>query len=78
MNLLKCARTPAVTVTPSSTVSAAIEKMGEVGVGAVAVVEAEELVGIFTERDVMRRVITKKLPMDERAFSFSGGWAGSC
>jgi CBS domain-containing protein len=64
MNLLKCARTPALTVTKDTTVLAAIEKMVEVGVGAVAVVEGEELVGIFTERDVIRRVAVKKLPMD--------------
>lgn len=69
MNLLKCARTPALTVTPNTTVSAAIEKMVEAGVGAVAVVEGEALVGIFTERDVIRRVIVKKLPMDKTKVS---------
>jgi CBS domain-containing protein len=69
MNLLKCARTPALTVTPDTGVSAAIEKMVEVGVGAVAVIEGEALVGIFTERDVIRRVIVKKLPMDSTKVS---------
>lgn len=64
MNLLKCARTPALTVTPETTITAAVEKMVEVGVGAVAVVEGETLVGIFTERDVIRLVAAKKLPMD--------------
>jgi CBS domain-containing protein len=69
MNLLKCARAPALTVTPDTTVLAAIEKMVEVGVGAVAVVEGGKLVGIFTERDVIQRVAVKKLPMDETAIS---------
>lgn len=64
MNLLKCARTPAITVLPDTTVLAAIGKMVEVGVGAVAVVEGDELVGIFTERDVIQNVAVKKLPMD--------------
>lgn len=57
MNLLKIARVPAVVVAPEDTVKAAVEKMCEVGVGAVVVVEDEKLVGIFTERDLMRRVV---------------------
>ena len=65
MNLLKCARVPALTVTPDTTVLAAVEKMVEVGVGAVAVVDGEDLVGIFTERDVIRRVVVKALKMDK-------------
>jgi CBS domain-containing protein len=69
MNLLKCARAPALTVTPDTTVLAAIEKMVEVGVGAVAVVEGGKLVGIFTERDVIQRVAVKTLPMDRTAIS---------
>jgi CBS domain-containing protein len=64
MNLLKIARVPALTVGPDATVLAAIEKMVEVGVGAVVVVDGDELVGIFTERDVMRRVVVKQLPPD--------------
>ena len=69
MNLLKCARAPALTVTPDTPVLAAIEKMVEVGVGAVAVVEEGKLVGIFTERDVIKRVVVKTLPMDATKIS---------
>jgi CBS domain-containing protein len=69
MNLLKCARTPAITVPPEATILTAVEKMVEVGVGAVAVVEGDQLVGIFTERDVLRKVAVKKLPMDETKVS---------
>lgn len=66
MNLLKIARVPALTVTPDATVLEAIEKMVEVGVGAVAVVdESDELVGIFTERDVIRRVAVRRLSVEE-------------
>ena len=64
MNLLKIARVPALTVGPDATVLAAIEKMVEVGLGAVVVVEGDQLVGIFTERDVIRRVVVKQLPLD--------------
>jgi CBS domain-containing protein len=64
MSLLKIARVPAVTVGPESTVLNAIKKMIEVGVGAVVVVENDELRGIFTERDVLRKVAVQHLPLD--------------
>jgi CBS domain-containing protein len=65
MNLLKIARVPPLTVTPDTTVLEAIEKMVEIRVGAVSIVEKDELVGIFTERDVMRRVAAQGLPLDK-------------
>ena len=43
-----------VSVTPSETVQLAIARMLEENVGAVAVCEQHRLVGIFTERDVLR------------------------
>ncbi len=43
-----------VTVTPEDPVSLAIARMLEEGIGSVAVCEGERLVGIFTERDVLR------------------------
>ena len=43
-----------VTVRPDETVQLAIARMLEENVGAVAVCEAHRLVGIFTERDVLR------------------------
>ena len=57
MNLLKIARVPPVTVTPEATVREAVAEMVEVGVGAVAVIQEDEVVGIFTERDVIRKVV---------------------
>lgn len=57
MKLLKIARVPPVVVAPDECVMTAVEKMCEVGVGAVAVVENGDLVGIFTERDLMTRVV---------------------
>ena len=43
-----------VTVRPDETVQVAIARMREENVGAVAVCEEHRLVGIFTERDVLR------------------------
>jgi len=43
-----------VTVRPEETVQLAIARMNEENVGAVAVCEGTKLVGIFTERDVLR------------------------
>jgi CBS domain-containing protein len=43
-----------VTVQPGESVQVAIARMLEEGIGAVAVVEEGRLVGIFTERDVLR------------------------
>lgn len=59
MSLQKIAHVPPATVGPGSTVMDAVELMAEEGVGAVAVVEKDELRGIFTERDVMLRVVLK-------------------
>ena len=48
-----------VTAPPETTVSAAAKLMAKKNVGAVMVVEKERLVGIFTERDAVFRVIAK-------------------
>ena len=39
----------------------AVEYMVEKRIGAVAVMEGERMVGIFSERDLMKRVVIKKL-----------------
>lgn len=57
MGLLKIASTPAAIVTTQSSVIDAVKRMGEKRVGAVAVLDKGELAGIFTERDVMMRVV---------------------
>jgi CBS domain-containing protein len=57
MKLLKISRVPPVVVAPEDSIMSAVDKMCEVGVGAVAVVRNGDLVGIFTERDLMMRVV---------------------
>ena len=49
------------TLPPSATVLEAAQLMNERHIGAVLVMAGEDLVGIFTERDVMRRVVAKGL-----------------
>jgi CBS domain-containing protein len=49
--------TDVVSVPPSATVLEACAIMNERGIGGVVVCEARHLVGVFTERDVMRRVV---------------------
>ncbi len=59
-NLLRIAGVPAISVASSATVSEAFERMATEGVGAVLVIDGDELKGIFTERDVMLRVALPK------------------
>ena len=44
-------------VSPNETVREAVRQMNHAGVGAVIVSDRSEVVGIFTERDVLRRVV---------------------
>jgi len=60
MGLLKIAQVPPPVVEPGSSVLEAVEVMAERGVGAVAVVEEGTLKGVFTERDLMLRVVLKQ------------------
>ena len=53
-------RKKVLTAPPETTVSAAAKLMAKRKVGAVMVVEAGRLVGIFTERDAVYRVIAKE------------------
>jgi CBS domain-containing protein len=50
-----------VTLPPSATVWDASKKMAESLVGSILVMEGDKLVGIFTERDLLNRVVAKDL-----------------
>jgi CBS domain-containing protein len=54
-------RRPLVTVDVDATVAVAVERMTEADVGAVLVMDAGEIVGIFTERDCLQKVARKSL-----------------
>ena len=60
MGLLRIARTPLVTVHPETTVMEAVRTMDRESIGAVAVTEGSVLVGMFSERDLMLRVVSEK------------------
>ena len=60
MSLLKIAQVPPPVAGPGASVLEAVEVMAERGVGAVGIVDAGALQGIFTERDVMLRVVLKQ------------------
>lgn len=49
------------TLSPDATVSAAAQVMAEMNIGAIVLVENEHVVGIFTERDALYRVIARGL-----------------
>ena len=48
-------------VSPTTTVLDASEQMNAQGTGSVLVVDGDRLVGIFTERDLMRRIVAVRL-----------------
>src|SRR5579863_4384577 len=45
------------TITPSASVLDAVEEMNSRKIGALIVMEDDQVVGIFTERDVLQRVV---------------------
>lgn len=55
---------PVVFVRPDASVHQAVRLMAEKRVGAVTVVEGDRLVGIFSERDVMTRVVLPRKDID--------------
>ena len=61
MGLLRIARTPLVTVNRLTTVMEAVRTMDRESIGAVAVVDGNVLAGIFSERDLMLRVVLEKI-----------------
>ena len=58
-----------VSLPPTSTVLDAAQKMAEHHIGSIVVMEGETLVGIFTERDLLNRVISKGLHPKDIALS---------
>lgn len=56
-DLLARKGTNVISVTPEQTVLDAAHLMNEKGIGGVVVMTGSKLVGIFTERDIMRRVV---------------------
>ncbi len=62
MDLLQLTRTERPTVQETVTVYDAVQLMVKSKVGALAVTSGEKLVGIFTERDLMKKVVAEERP----------------
>ncbi len=58
MGLLDLGKMPPL-VSPHATVMEAVQRMMDQKVGALAVTEDDQLVGVFTERDLMSRVVAR-------------------
>ena len=61
MKVIKLAQVPPPSVKADATVLSAAMSMRNARIGAAAVLEGDELVGIFSERDVMLRVVVSRL-----------------
>lgn len=61
MKVIKLAQVPPPSVKVDATVLSAAMSMRNARIGAAAVLEGDELVGIFSERDVMVRVVVPRL-----------------
>lgn len=59
-----CKRQP-ITATESATLESVMTLMGETGVGSIVIIDADgKAQGIFTQSDVLKRVVLPKLPLD--------------
>ena len=66
MKAVEGIRRSGVGIEPSRTVREAAQLMNQAGVGALAVVDGERLVGIVTDRDLVNRAMAPGLPFDSR------------
>ena len=66
MRTIDAVRRSGVGIGPERTVREASRIMEQSGVGALAVIDGAQLVGIVTDRDLVRRGIARDLPADAR------------
>lgn len=66
MRTIDAIRRSGVAVRPDQTLRAAAEIMEQSGVGSLAIVDGDRLVGIVTDRDLVRRGLARGLPPDAR------------
>ena len=63
--LLEEKKQPIESVDPSTTVRQAIDRMNARKIGSLLVMKGDQLVGIFTERDVLTRVVPRRLDCEK-------------
>jgi CBS domain-containing protein len=66
MRTIEAVRRSGVGIAPDRTIREAAVVMERSGVGALAVVDGDRLVGIVTDRDLVRRALANELPTDSR------------
>ena len=66
MQTAEAVRRPGVTIEPHQTIQEAALPMERTAVGALAIVDDGHLVGIVTDRDIVRRGLAKGSPLDAR------------
>jgi CBS domain-containing protein len=69
VRVIEAVRRSAVRVEPDQTITEAAEAMNTAGIGALAVIDGDRLVGIVTDRDLVCRVLARRLPSDARVDS---------
>lgn len=66
MHTIEAVRRPAVSIAGDRTIRDAAVLMEESGVGALAVMDGKQLVGLVTDRDLVRRGIANDVPTEAR------------
>lgn len=69
MRTIDAVRRSGVGIAPDHTIGDAASVMTKAGVGCLAVIEEGRLVGIVTDRDLVRRAMARGLPLDARVDS---------
>lgn len=66
MRTMEAIRRSAVGIAASATIAEAATVMDRAGVGALGIVDGDRLIGIVTDRDIVRRAIATGMPVDAR------------
>jgi len=66
MRVIDCVRRSAIGVGPERTITDAAEIMDQAGVGALAVIDRGRIIGLVTDRDLVRRGVARHVPPDTR------------
>ncbi|MCU1390551.1 MAG: putative signal-transduction protein with domain [Ilumatobacteraceae bacterium] len=69
MKIIETMHRPPVSISPDATITQAAMEMERAGVGALGVVDRDELIGIVTDRDLVRRALATSTPSDARVDS---------
>jgi CBS domain-containing protein len=67
--IIAASKSPVLTIKPGDMVSAAVKIMAEKNIGAVLVMDGDTLVGILSERDLVRKLLAMDKPAKETSVS---------